>query len=130
MAFSLPFDVDSPAAPPQPYWTSGLWDTGSTGCLITADLAERLELKPIDRVIVYHHDGESQEYVYLIFLYLPSKHFTEVKATACHTNLATFEFIVGMDVISQGDLAISHANNRTFFSFQLPSAKTIDFTKE
>jgi hypothetical protein len=38
------------------------------------------------------------------------------------------EMLVGMDVIGQGDFAVSNYEGRTCFSFRFPSAERIDFT--
>lgn len=41
-----------------------------------------------------------------------------------------YDLIVGMDVIQNGDLAVTNANETTTFSFRIPSRKEIDFEKE
>ena len=37
---------------------------------------------------------------------------------------------IGMDIISQGDFAVSNFNGTTVFTFRPPSKATIDFVKE
>lgn len=40
-----------------------------------------------------------------------------------------FDVLIGMDIITKGDLALSSANKETWLSFRVPSAqKHIDFT--
>jgi hypothetical protein len=39
------------------------------------------------------------------------------------------EALIGMDVISMGDLSITHLNGNTCMSFRVPSSHEIDFTK-
>ncbi|MCR4849209.1 MAG: hypothetical protein K5920_10235 [Bacteroidales bacterium] len=38
-----------------------------------------------------------------------------------------YDLIVGMDVIQNGDLAVTNFNDITTFSFRIPSKKAIDF---
>lgn len=38
------------------------------------------------------------------------------------------DFLIGMDIITLGDMAISNCNGDTFFSFRYPSQEKIDFT--
>ena len=38
-----------------------------------------------------------------------------------------YDLIVGMDVIQNGDLAVTNFNDITTFSFRIPSKKVIDF---
>jgi hypothetical protein len=41
-----------------------------------------------------------------------------------------YDVVIGMDVIGKGDLAMTNLNDRTTFSFRIPSAEVIDFSKE
>jgi hypothetical protein len=39
-----------------------------------------------------------------------------------------FDFIIGMNILRMGDMALTNANNKTVFSFRIPPADThIDF---
>jgi hypothetical protein len=39
-----------------------------------------------------------------------------------------FDFIIGMNILRQGDMAITNANNETIFSFRIPPGiQHIDF---
>lgn len=40
------------------------------------------------------------------------------------------DVLIGMDIITRGDFAISHANGSTVFSFRYPSLAEFDFVKE
>jgi hypothetical protein len=40
------------------------------------------------------------------------------------------DIIIGMDIITQGDFAITNFGGNTFFSFRMPSIQTIDFEGE
>ena len=40
------------------------------------------------------------------------------------------EVLIGMDIIGQGDFAISNKNRKTVFSFRMPSQERIDFVEQ
>jgi hypothetical protein len=37
------------------------------------------------------------------------------------------DVLIGMDIISRGDFALTHKEGKTVFSFRYPSLATIDF---
>lgn len=41
-----------------------------------------------------------------------------------------FDIIIGMDIISKGDFAVSNLNGKTSFSFRIPSFGTANFLNE
>lgn len=40
-----------------------------------------------------------------------------------------FDVLIGMDIITRGDFAISNFNGKTLFSFRSPSVASVDFVK-
>ena len=40
-----------------------------------------------------------------------------------------YDVVIGMDVICNGDLAITNQDDKTTFSFRIPSVAEIDFSK-
>lgn len=85
----------------------------------------------IDRVKVQHAGGTSEENVYLINIYLPNNiAISPIRVTECEDNQGHFGIIVGMDIISHGDFAISNYNNNTVFTFRLPSVQEINFVED
>jgi hypothetical protein len=50
--------------------------------------------------------------------------------TVAATRLPSTQILIGMDVISKGDLAITNGNGHTTFSFQTPPTRNIDFGNE
>lgn len=111
--------------------TKALWDTGATGCVITKSVALTLNLKPISKVKVGGLGGYQDSNVYLVHLYLadniivPNVQVTEI------TDLGDkFGIIFGMNLINQGDFAISNLNNKTTISMRWPSVETFDFEKD
>lgn len=105
---------------------NGLWDTGASGTVIDKDTAAALGLKPISKTKVFHANGEAIVNVYAINLILPNNiAFQAIKVT--EGNLNNFQLLIGMDIISKGDFALTNYNGKTAFSFRIPSLKTIDF---
>lgn len=110
--------------------TGALWDTGATNCAITSALAAKLNLKPTGITEVHYGNGVHRTNVYLVDLILPNKvHFKCVRMTEC-ANSNSFGLIIGMDVISRGDFAITNVGGNTTVSFRVPSQETIDYVEE
>ncbi|MCM1730892.1 SEC-C metal-binding domain-containing protein [Bacteroides uniformis] len=111
--------------------TKALWDTGASNCVITPSCAKKLNLKPIGMAQTRHAGGISVANVYLITVMLPNGvGIKNVRFTECSEQEGAFGVIIGMDIITRGDFAISNVNGETTFSFRLPSIRTIDFVKE
>lgn len=107
----------------------GLWDTGATGTVISSDVVNKLNLKPIGKVKAYNANGEAIVNVYYINLFLPNKvAFSFIKVT--EGKLKDTDLLIGMDIISLGDFSITNINNKTTFSFRVPSSAEIDYVAE
>lgn len=129
VGISLP---NIPGFPPHPIIpTTALWDTGASNSVLTESVARNMGLKPIDRVMVAHAGGETEMNVYLINISLPNNMtIPGVRVTECVDNQGHFGMIIGMDIISWGDFAISNHNGNTVFTFRIPSVMEIDFVKD
>ena len=127
---SFPFDVNNISQPPKPYTTAALWDTGSSHCFITKSLATSLALHPTDKALVEHAMGRTFENVYFATLQITEKYYIEIELTECQSINNNFEIIIGMDVINQGNFAITNQEGMTTFSFRLPSETTINFQEK
>ncbi len=111
------------------YSTKALWDTGATNSVITKDTVSRLGLLPISKTIASHAGGISTVNVYLVNIYLPNKIIIPgVRVTECE-NKDHFGVIIGMDIITLGDFAVTNLHNKTVFSYRYPSSEIIDFVK-
>lgn len=107
----------------------GLWDTGASGTVITKKIVDDLGLKPIGKTKVYHADGESIVNVYYINIFLPNQvAFKFVKVT--EGKLGGTDVLIGMDIISRGDFAVTNFSGKTTFTFRVPSLEEIDFVKQ
>jgi hypothetical protein len=108
-----------------------LWDTGSTNTSISEGLARHLGLKSIDMCNVNGVDGIHPSMVYQIDILLPSSvAIGDVRGAEFKDNGA-FEILIGMDIITLGDFAISNKEGKTVVSFRIPPSDTvIDFVRE
>lgn len=105
---------------------SAIWDTGATNTSITPKIVQRLGLIPIGKAQVSGVHGVKQVNKYLISIFLPN----EVGWSAVEVYELNFiggDILIGMDIISRGDLAVSNFGGKTTLSFRTPSQETIDF---
>ncbi|MDR1021824.1 MAG: retroviral-like aspartic protease family protein [Prevotellaceae bacterium] len=111
--------------------TTALWDTGATNCVITPKTVAALGLSPISMREVSHAGGTSVENVYLIDILLPNGiKVGGIDVTECSEQAGNFGVIIGMDVITFGDFALTNVGGISVFSFRYPSTKTVDYVAE
>ena len=121
-----PAEVDQA---PEPKQYTALWDTGATGTVITERVVNELGLEPITRTIVYNAGGSRTSGVYLVNVKLPNNvGIANVRVT--DGVLGEIDVLVGMDIISKGDFAITNYGGNTHFSFRIPSAECINFVEQ
>jgi len=108
----------------------GVWDTGSEGCLISRNLADKLNLVLISYKIVVGVTSHEMSPEYLVNLFLPNGDSFMGESTLVGSTLADDEFIIGMSIINKGDFAITNVNNKTTMSFRTPSVARINFEVE
>ena len=81
-------------------------------------------------VQVDHVDGTSQAETYLVNIMLPNNvGFTGVRVSK-GTLTGGADMLIGMDIISRGDFAVTNFNGTTRFTFRVPSAEHIDFVRD
>ncbi|MDR0320810.1 MAG: retroviral-like aspartic protease family protein [Treponema sp.] len=108
-----------------------LWDTGATGSSISRGLARHLGLEIIDMCQVRGVSGVQPSPVYLVDILLPSNvEISNVRVTEFLDN-GNFDILIGMEIITLGDFAISNKDKKTIVSFRTPpSDNPIDFLQE
>ena len=108
---------------------SALWDTGSTGSVIAPDAAKRLGLVQVGLRDICHGGGPDRGAAYLVNIGLPNGvHVYGVEAV--ELKVSGFDFIIGMNIITKGDLAITNVGGETCFSFCIPPRRQLDFVVE
>lgn len=96
-----------------------LWDTGSTSSCISERLARKMGLRPIDKGVGITAGGQIEIPYYLVDVHITDEIvFRNVKAAGFPLENHEEDFLIGMDIISQGDFSIRNINNKTVFIFK------------
>lgn len=106
-----------------------VFDTGASCSAINKKIARECNLTPISKAKVNTAGGVVIQDVYLVNIELPTGTIEKVKATAMEEINGT-DVLIGMDIITLGDFAITNMDGKTVFSFRIPSCETIDYCKE
>lgn len=78
---------------------------------------------------VYHANGSERVNSYKVNIVLPNNIMVQM-VNVTEGDLNGAQVLIGMDIISLGDFALTHRNNGTVFSFQVPSTHEYDFVKQ
>ena len=126
---SIPFDGDPNINATTPKEYVGVWDTGATNSVITQKVANDLDLKPIGIKEVHTASGSELQNQYMVNIILPNGvGIRNVFVTEGRLN--QIDILIGMDVITMGDFAISNEAEKTTMTFCMPSCHNFDFVKE
>jgi hypothetical protein len=99
---------------------NALWDTGAMRSAVIPAVARNLNLIPIDRVKVKVINYTSIADLVKISIVLPNLiTVSNINAAVC-TLINGIDMLIGMDIITLGDLAISNSKGKTLFSFAIP----------
>lgn len=103
---------------------NALWDTGSSCCLVSRRVVEACGLRPtgtVRELIVMQGRGPAQ--TYLGDLILPGGiAFMNVELLE-GTSLPDIDVIVGLDVITCGDLSLATSSGKPVLSFRAPAGR-------
>lgn len=103
-----------------------IWDTGATNSVITQKVIDACSLVATGVAEVHGVNSTSLSDTYLVNIVLPNK-FIVSGARVTKGDLPDAEILIGMDVINQGDFAVTNHGGKTIFSFRMPSQEHIDF---
>ena len=104
-----------------------VWDTGATKSVITEKVISQCGLRPSGMVKMHGVTGTAIVETYLVKVGLPNNVFVGGVIAAKADLVGSQDVLIGMDIISLGDLAISSFQGRTSFSFRIPSTGRVDF---
>lgn len=106
-----------------------IWDTGATHSVITQKVVETCGLSPIGMAKVHGYNSISDSEVFLVNIILPNKvGFHNIRVTLGKLTLP--DVLIGMDILTRGDLALSNVGGNTVFSFRFPSLQEVDFVRQ
>ena len=101
------------------------WDTGATNTSISPAIIEALQLKAVGKTQVSTFGGHIVDSdVYVIDLMLPGNIKVE-NLNVLSAESEDYDVVIGMDVMTLGDLCLSNKDGKTCFSFRLPSKEHI-----
>ena len=104
------------------------WDTGATNTCISEEVAQTYNLKPISFAQSKTPSGTFTASLYLIDIILNNEViFPKWTVMGSKIGAQGIDILIGMDIISKGDFAISNFNGKTHFSFRLPSQEDVDY---
>ena len=96
-----------------------IWDTGATHTAISQKVIDECDLEPIGMTIVQTADGAAPKNRYLVNIVLPNKvGFINVVVTEAILG-QDVDVLIGMDIISQGDFAVTNKDKKTSFTFRV-----------
>jgi hypothetical protein len=107
-----------------------LFDTGATHSSISPKVVADLSLASIGATNVGVGGGILTTTSHLVNIGFPNGvmfQLVRVAKVAVHQGI---EALIGMDIISQGDLSVTNHGGKTTFSFCCPSRREIDFVAE
>ena len=119
------------SGPPPPFKTfKAIWDTGATNTVVTPRVARECGLVATGIGEVHHADGSVQASTYIVNIRLPNK--VEAGGVRVHEMKLNgdADVLIGMDIIGEGDFAVTNFNGKTVFSFRFPSMEHIDFVNQ
>lgn len=108
-----------------------LWDTGASGSCISDRIVHNLRLIPTGRQKVLTPSGETTVNTYMVDVILPNG-VTIKDVPVCDSDIGKqgLDMLIGMDIIKYGDMTITNYNNRTFFTFRIPSQGAADYVMQ
>lgn len=112
--------------------TEAIWDTGATNSVITKSTAAELGLKPVSMTKVRGVHGEKMVNVYFVEITLNNKNIViPAPVTECDELSAdkSIGVLIGMNIITKGDFAVTNYNGNTVMTFRVPSMQVIDFVE-
>lgn len=111
---------------------NGMWDTGAEFCLISRDLAAKLGInfkKSVNAVGIGGTVDSPLGYVYVALLSNGDLVDTIAAVVEETSPSGEYSFVIGMDFIRKGTLAISSTAIDTTLSFTIPTREPVDFAK-
>lgn len=108
-----------------------LWDIGATNSCISHNVVKQLSLIPIGKITIGTPSGESERNSYFIDLALPNNVIiNNLIVVDSEIGAQNIDILIRMDVINKGDFAVSNYDNKTVFTFRIPSERKTDYVTE
>jgi hypothetical protein len=110
------------------YFSKAIWDTGATNTMISDTVVRELELAQIGVRQISGFHGTERLKTYEVEITL-DKRYSMGRLTVASAKEFTEDHhvLLGMDIISQLDFAITNVDGETIHSIRFPSSAKIDF---
>lgn len=111
--------------------TNALWDTGASKTCISNRLVEEMKLPVIGMRKTQCASGVQTVTCHIIDIIMPHKIMLTGVPVLAFAGSIYFDILIGMDLITLGDFAITNAKGNTCFSYRTPPNDThIDFVEK
>ena len=121
------FDIESTKVLPKGFKSmNAVWDTGAEITCIHPRIVKKLGLKPYGKIEVEGYGGVEVDETYAVHLKLPTGDWAFCIEASASDNLKTFDIVIGMDVIAFGDFCFTNKDEKSCFSFRIPSKEHIE----
>lgn len=108
-----------------------LWDTGATSTCLSKEIVSRLDLQSFGYQKISTPSGSGIVGQYRINIMLNNElQIQQITVLDSEIGQQGIDVLIGMDIISLGDFAISNFENKTNFSFRIPSKEHVDYKPE
>lgn len=108
-----------------------LWDTGATISCISMSVVSKLSLVACGKRNIQTPSGNKIVNTYLLDIILPNNvKIQDVEVCDSDIGNQGIDLLIGMDIISKGDFAVSNYNGKTVFSFRFPSKQVTDYVQQ
>lgn len=104
------------------------WDTGATGTCISREVVSQLGLQPTGMINVQTPSGIGTMNKYMVNLILNNEvKIMNLIVMDSEIGNQGIDVLIGMDIISIGDFAVSNFEGKTQFSFRMPSQEHVEY---
>lgn len=96
-----------------------LWDTGSFRSCISEKLVKTLDLHEIESTILVTPTGNSEAKIYRVYVRIADIYIPDLKVVEYPLKNHDVDFLIGMDIISQGKFVLQNLDGKTQLTFTL-----------
>lgn len=97
-----------------------IWDTGATNTVISKKLVSQLGLVSTGKATCHAVNESYEADTYIVDIGLPNGLTIRVVQVTAADNMVDYDLLIGMDIITNGDLSITNYGGVTWFSFRYP----------
>ena len=99
---------------------AAIWDTGTSSSCISERFAREHDLHPVDTGVGYSASEPMPISWYVLDVYLSADIVIRgLRVAAFPLEKHNIDFLIGMDIISRGDLSVRNVHGKTVVSFEI-----------